>query len=106
MLDLTSALTLEAWVFPTVVPSGWSTILHKDVDRYYLTAGSDNQSRPVIGGTFGSSNQNLYGTASLPVNAWTHLPGTYNRTTIQLYVNGTQVGTERRRRQCRHRTRC
>ena len=91
-LDLTNALTLEAWVLPTATPVWWHALIAKDVDRYYLAA-SDNQNRPAIGGTFGSTNQNVSAGGSLPVNVWTHLAATYDRTTIRLYANGVEVAT-------------
>ena len=45
------------------------------------------------GGTFGATNQNVYGTAPLVAGVWTHLAATYDRTTIRFYVNGIQVAT-------------
>ena len=92
-LDFTEAMTLEAWVFPTATPNGWRSILHKDVDRYYLFASSNVQDRPATGGTFGTTNQNVFGSATLAVNAWTHLAATYDRTMIRLFVNGVQVAS-------------
>jgi hypothetical protein len=56
-LDLTTAMTLEAWVFPTVAPSGWRTIVAKETAggiRYYLHAGSSNAYRPATGVEVGS----------------------------------------------------
>src|SRR4029079_18768438 len=56
-LDLTNAFTLEAWVMPSTAPIGWRAIIHKDIDRYYLFAGSDSQNHPATGGTFGTTNR-------------------------------------------------
>src|SRR5262245_15881255 len=39
-LRLTTAMTLEAWVYPTVKPTGWRTVVEKNVDGYYLVASS------------------------------------------------------------------
>src|SRR6185436_4183814 len=72
-LDLTNGMTVEAWVRPAVALTGWRSVVAKDVDRYYLMASSDPQNRPVIGGTYGTTNQNVFGPASLAANTWAHL---------------------------------
>ncbi|MGH8897606.1 MAG: fibronectin type III domain-containing protein, partial [Egibacteraceae bacterium] len=69
-LDLTTGMTLAAWVYPTVAATAWRDVIFKAVDMYYLEASSDNGGRPGAGGTFASP---LYGTAQLPTNTWTHL---------------------------------
>jgi len=92
-IDLTSGMTIEAWVKPTVTLTGWRAVLAKDVDRYYLMASTDNLSRPGVGATFGTTSQNVFGTATLPVDSWTHLAATYDQTMLRLYVNGVQVAT-------------
>ncbi|HXJ55654.1 MAG TPA: LamG-like jellyroll fold domain-containing protein, partial [Verrucomicrobiae bacterium] len=93
-LRLTNAMTLEAWVNPTTVSSAWRDVIYKGNDIYYLMATTSNGSgRPAVGGTFNAVNVNLYGTAVLAVNTWSHLAGTYDGTTLRLYVNGLQVST-------------
>ena len=58
-LDLTTGMTLEAWVFPTTVNSGWADVVFKAVDIYYLESSSPSGGVPGIGGTFAGSP--LYG---------------------------------------------
>src|SRR6266850_6042446 len=57
-LQLTTGMTLEAWVYPTATPSGWRAVIAKNVDRYYLMASSNPNDRPAVGGTWGAGNQN------------------------------------------------
>jgi chitodextrinase len=90
-LQLTTGMTLEAWVNPSTVSSAWRDVIYKGNDNYYLEATSTTSSRPAMGGTFSSSL--LVGTAALTANAWAHLAATYDGTTMRLYVNGTQVAS-------------
>jgi len=92
-LQLTTAMTLEAWVFPTTAPTGWRAVIDKNVDGYYLMASTDNGNRPGAGGTWTNGNKNVFGTSVLPVNTWTHLASTFDGTTVRLFVNGVQVAS-------------
>src|SRR6185369_7209285 len=92
-LQLTAAVTLEAWVFPTTAPTGWRAVIDKNVDGYYLMASTDNGNRPGAGGTWTNGNKNVFGTSVLPVNTWTHLASTFDGTTVRLFVNGVQVAS-------------
>jgi hypothetical protein len=92
-LRLTNAMTLEAWVKPSTVTAAWRDVIYKGNDNYYLEGTTGNSGRPAVGGTFNGADANLYGTAALSVNIWTHLAGSYDGTTLRLYVNGVQVST-------------
>ena len=89
-LHLSSGMTLEAWVNPSTVNANWRDVIYKGNDNYYLEATSTNGSRPDAGGTFGGDT---FGTAALAANTWTYLAATYDKTTVRLYVNGTQVAS-------------
>src|SRR4029079_5719599 len=88
-LDLTTGMTLEAWVNPTA-NTGWRTAIMKEFGSdlaYALYAGG---STPPLA-TITTAGVAGYGEAHGPsgsqpaTNAWTHLAATYDRTTRTLY---------------------
>jgi glucose/arabinose dehydrogenase len=95
-LDLTTGMTLEAWVYPTSAMSGWKAILNKQADSYFLVANTPSDHPGVGGHIFGGSCCALLEAAgaALAPNAWTHLAGTYDGTNLRLYRNGVLVGTK------------
>jgi Concanavalin A-like lectin/glucanases superfamily/Chitobiase/beta-hexosaminidase C-terminal domain/Family of unknown function (DUF6298)/Putative collagen-binding domain of a collagenase len=91
-LDLTTGLTLEAWVFPAATQTGWRTVVQKEQPNgttYYLHANSE-MNAPATG-VFVGNEQQLSGSSPLPENTWTHLAATYDGSQMRLYVNGVQV---------------
>src|SRR5437867_209854 len=97
-LNLTTAMTLEAWVYPTATASTWSTVLMKEQPGefvYTLYAGA-RPNRPHVffnTGTSAKSERATIGAQALLVNTWSHLAGTYDGATLKLYVNGVLVAS-------------
>ena len=88
-LDLTTGMTLEAWVYP-LSNRAWRDVIYKGWnDIYYLVASSDS-GPPAVGGiSFGE----LKGTANLPENTWSHIAGTYDGSSIR-HVRKRHAGRE------------
>jgi PKD repeat protein len=94
-LNMSSAMTQEAWVYPTLNQTTWSAVLHKQTDAYYLHVSSPAGSMiPAGGAIYNSTESYVAGTSPVPLNVWTHLAVTYDGTMMRFYVNGSQVDTK------------
>ncbi|HXT31310.1 MAG TPA: peroxidase family protein [Vicinamibacterales bacterium] len=107
-LDLSTGMTLEAWVNPSSL-SGWECVLMKERgaagagllsyalyahDGAPLALGQAVPAGYVRLNNVGSTiDRAARGTAKLTIGAWTHIATTYDGTTQSFYVNGVLVGT-------------
>ena len=93
-LDLTTAMTVEAWVYPTATTNAWRTVLAKEQNGglAYAMMANSSSGRPY--GLISNPGEQLaQGSAALPPNAWSHMATTYDGSAVRLYVNGTLVAT-------------
>jgi hypothetical protein len=98
LLNLTTGMTLEAWVYPTALGTNWRNVIIKERatgEIYNLYAHTDalKPTVYVVPAATPNSPANATGTGPLALNAWSHLAATYDGTTLQLFVNGASVGS-------------
>jgi fibronectin type 3 domain-containing protein len=95
-LDLTTAMTLEAWVRPTTV-TDWHTVLLKEQPSQlaYALYGSTDARTPAghVYPSGAGGDRWARGSSALAVNTWAHLAFTWDGATARLYVNGTQTAS-------------
>jgi hypothetical protein len=92
LLNLTTGMTLEAWVFPTIA-TGVRDILIKEgandmYNLYARNAAGVSEANAYISG----ANRTIEG-PTLALNVWTHIAGTFDGTVLRLYINGTPVSS-------------
>ena len=93
-LDLTTAMTVEAWVYPTG-STNWQTVVMKEAPTglAYTLYARVNAARPGAYINVGGADQAASSGTALPLNAWSHVAMTYNGTSLLLYVNGVLRST-------------
>jgi hypothetical protein len=94
-LDLTSGMTVEAWVRP-LTTSGWRTVVLKERPGdvvYALYSSNNDNGRPTSRVRVNGSNVSVNGTSRLTTSVWTHLATTFDGSNLRLYVNGSLVAT-------------
>jgi hypothetical protein len=86
-LHLTNGMTLEAWVYPTVL-GNWDEIIYKGDDDFFLEAATPQTAGPAVGLGNTGTNPMLSAANGLALNTWTHIAGTYDGSTLRIYING------------------
>ncbi len=93
-LDLSTGMTLEAWVY-LQSPIGDRTVILKENSEHELYSLYAMEHNPVpISFINAGSYSFVSGPSQLPVNQWSHLVATYDGQYQRLYINGLQVGMQ------------
>jgi hypothetical protein len=93
-LDFSNAITIEGWIYPTNV-----TAYHDIFSKWDMVGGIDQRSYAtglLPDGTLGFTlcphgttvTSLLQSTNTIPTNAWTHFAGTYDGSSMKVYING------------------
>jgi hypothetical protein len=92
-LDLTTGITLEAWVRPVNV-NDWQTVIIKERPGQlsYALYSSIHTRRPSAH-VYTTGDMALEGPSALPTLTWSHLAMTWDGLTMRIYVNGSQVAS-------------
>ncbi len=88
-LVMTNAVTIEAWVDPTAIPSSGAMIVNKE-GEYEMAIAADGQLEYAFANTSPGWNWTETG-YQVPVNQWTHVAVTYDNGAITAYANGSAV---------------
>lgn len=91
-LDLSSGLTLEAWLYPLSIKSGTALLKEQPGGAVYNLYASEDADLPISSINDGSYRV-ISGTKQLPINQWSHLVSTYDGQNQRLYVNGVLVSS-------------
>ena len=97
-LNPTTALSIEAWIKPTSFGTNlWDNyVVGKDdwsssSAGYCLRCGAGGKLSFNIGA--GTTWHEVSSTTLIPTGSWSHVAGTFDGTTLTIYINGVQSGT-------------
>jgi hypothetical protein len=92
-----SVFTVDAWIYPTIAGPGYTRILEKggyDGDHsgtgyglLFNVIGDQRAQFEIWNGGY-NGYQDVTSTTRIPLNTWTHIAGTFDGSTMTIYVNG------------------
>ncbi|MDA0161538.1 DUF4082 domain-containing protein [Solirubrobacter ginsenosidimutans] len=94
-LDLTTGMTMEAWIRPTAIGGLWRSVMIKEQpsNLIYALYADDSGGKPAAH-IFTTADKGSSGAAATVANAWTHLAATYDGANVRIYVNGVLSSTK------------
>ena len=100
-LNFTTAMTVDAWIMPTAfrrfaaIVEKWDAISNLNQRSYLLDLDENGHLEfrvsPDGVGSFDHTG-NVLSTASVPLNAWSHVTGVYDGATLKVYINSELQG--------------
>ena len=101
-LDISSAITLEAWIRPNDLDNDYKEIINKwfwsggDYRSYRLTINPSDKLQFYISSDGRSGNGHEYvvtSTNKIEEKEWTHVVGVYDGSEMRIYINGQEKGS-------------
>lgn len=93
-LDLTSGMTIEAWLKPNSLADWNSVVLKEQTGNLVYALYANTDGNVPNGEIYSGSNMDIRGSSQLSTNGWSHLAATYDGSTFKFYLNGTEVGNK------------
>lgn len=92
-LDLTTGMTLQAWIRPSTATSNWHAAIVKEIPGDLAYGLYPTGPQGPSGWIYDNDWKVAIDPDPIPGTTWTHLALTYDGTTLRLYVDGTETAS-------------